>query len=239
MFRKTILLLILFGISYGQSPDRRSGLFSNNRFGNSMGFFMNAGDDQIEFDGFLETETNFGIYGNIWLSQIDFDEDTNIELNTTIGYTTKLNNSAVLGLGYTKYSHIGDKVAEKGYDKDEDDLEEVFLGADAGSVTFAVFYEPDSRITDFLGIVDLNDGPLFDLPLDISLLGFIEKDNYELNITASKIFQNNLSLGYIFSWEKYVYDETNYYYKDGQSYSETYRYGYKGFFNTIYIGFVF
>ena len=64
---------------------------------------------------------------------------------------------------------------------------------------------------------------------------FIEKDNYELNITASKIFQNNLSLGYIFSWEKYVYDETNYYYKDGQSYSKTYRYGYKGFFNTIYI----
>ena len=239
MFRKTILLLILFGISYGQSPDQRSGLFSNNRFGNSMGFFINTGGDQIEFDGFFETETNFGIYGNIWFSQIDFDEDTNIELNTTIGYTTKLNNSAVLGLGYTKYSHIGDKVAEKGYDKDEDDLEEVFLGVDAGSVTFAIFYEPDSKIPDFLGIIDLNDGPLFDLPLDISLLGFIEKDNYELNITASKIFQNNLSLGYIFSWEKYVYDETNYYYKDGQSYSKTYRYGYKGFFNTIYIGFVF
>ena len=59
-----IILLLLLDISYAQSPDIRSGLFSNDRFGNSAGIFMNTGDDQFEFDGFFETETNFGVILN-------------------------------------------------------------------------------------------------------------------------------------------------------------------------------
>ena len=41
MFRKTILLLILFGISYGQSPDQRSGLRKIKM--NAAAFFPTAG----------------------------------------------------------------------------------------------------------------------------------------------------------------------------------------------------
>ena len=92
MFRKTILLLILFGISYGQSPDRRSGLFSNNRFGNSMGFFMNAGDDQIEFDGFWSSSlTDSTLHGKPDIEVLDINQrlsninnifDVDVKLNT-------------------------------------------------------------------------------------------------------------------------------------------------------------
>ncbi len=233
MYRKTILLLILFCISYGQSPDRHSGLFSNERFDTSTGFFINVVDDQIEFDGFFETETDFGIYGNIWLSQIDFDKNTNAELNTTIGYAKKYKNYATLGLGYTKYSHIGDK------DILMVDQAEVFVGADAGPVTFAAFYEPDSRVPDFLGIMDLNYGPFSDFPLDISLLGYMEEENYELNIRVSKIFQNNLLIGYILTWEKYGFGEKINYNKGGQQYGKQIGYESEGFFNIIYLGLLF
>ena len=232
-----IILLLLFqlllDISYAQSPDIRTGLFSSGRFDNSAGIFMNTGDNQFELDGFIETETNFGLYGNIWFSQIDFDEDTNIEMNTTIGYVKKYKNRAKLGMGYTKYSDIGNEVSII------NDQEEVFIGVDTGPITFAVFYELDSMVPDFLGTINLNYGPLSDIPLDISLLGYIEKENYELSTIVSKVFQKNLSIGYILTWEKYGNDETIKYNKEGQEYSKQIEYEFTGFFNTIYIGFVF
>ena len=232
-----IILLLLFqlllDLSYAQSPDIRTGLFSSGRFGNSAGIFMNTGDNQFELDGFIETETNFGLYGNIWFSQIDFDEDTNIEMNTTIGYVKKYKNRAKLGMGYTKYSDIGNEVSII------NDQEEVFIGVDTGPITFAVFYELDSMVPDFLGTINLNYGPLSDIPLDISLLGYIEKENYELSTIVSKVFQKNLSIGYILTWEKYGNDETIKYNKEGQEYSKQIEYEFTGFFNTIYIGFVF
>ena len=237
MFRGMIILLLLLqlllDISYAQSPDIRTGLFSSGRFGNSAGIFMNTGDNQFELDGFIETETNFGLYGNIWFSQIDFDEDTNIEMNTTIGYVKKYKNRAKLGMGYTKYSDIGNEVSII------NDQEEVFIGVDTGPITFAVFYELDSMVPDFLGNINLNYGPLSDIPLDISLLGYIEKENYELSVIVSKVFQKNLSIGYILTWEKYGNDETIKYNKEGQEYSKQIEYEFTGFFNTIYIGFVF
>ena len=233
MFRGMIILLLLLDISYAQSPDIRSGLFSNGRFGNSTGIFMNTGDDQFEFDGFFETETNFGLYGNIWFSQIDFDKDTNIEMNTTIGYAKKYKDLAKLGMGYTKYSYIGDGVSLM------NDQAEIFVGADTGPITFAVFYEPDSMVPDFLGTINLNYGPLSDIPLDISLLGYIEKENYELNIRVSKVVQKYLSIGYILTWEKYGNDKKIKYNIEGQEYSKQIEYESTGFFNIIYIGFVF
>ena len=228
-----LLLQLLLDILYAQSPDIRTGLFSSGRFGNSAGIFMNTGDNQFELDGFIETETNFGLYGNIWFSQIDFDEDTNIEMNTTIGYVKKYKNRAKLGMGYTKYSDIGNEVSII------NDQEEVFIGVDTGPITFAVFYELDSMVPDFLGTINLNYGPLSDIPLDISLLGYIEKENYELSTIVSKVFQKNLSIGYILTWEKYGNDETIKYNKEGQEYSKQIEYEFTGFFNTIYIGFVF
>ena len=233
MFRGMIILLLLLDISYAQSPDIRSGLFSNGRFGNSAGIFMNTGDDQFEFDGFFETETNFGLYGNIWFSQIDFDKDTNIEMNTTIGYAKKYKDLAKLGMGYTKYSYIGDEVSLM------NDQAEIFVGADTGPITFAVFYEPDSMVPDFIGTINLNYGPLSDIPLDISLLGYIEKENYELNIRVSKVVQKYLSIGYILTWEKYGNDKKIKYNIEGQEYSKQIEYESIGFFNIIYIGFVF
>ena len=194
---------------------------------------MNTGDDQFEFDGFFETETNFGLYGNIWFSQIDFDKDTNIEMNTTIGYAKKYKDLAKLGMGYTKYSYIGDEVSLM------NDQAEIFVGADTGPITFAVFYEPDSMVPDFLGTINLNYGPLSDIPLDISLLGYIEKENYELNIRVSKVVQKYLSIGYILTWEKYGNDKKIKYNIEGQEYSKQIEYESTGFFNIIYIGFVF
>ena len=154
-------------------------------------------------------------------------------MNTTIGYVKKYKNRAKLGMGYTKYSDIGNEVSII------NDQEEVFIGVDTGPITFAVFYELDSMVPDFLGTINLNYGPLSDIPLDISLLGYIEKENYELSTIVSKVFQKNLSIGYILTWEKYGNDETIKYNKEGQEYSKQIEYEFTGFFNTIYIGFVF
>ena len=227
-----LLLQLLLDISYTQSPDIRSGLLSNGRFGNSAGIFMNIEDDQFEFDGFFETETNFGLYGNIWFSQIDFDKHTNIEMNTTIGYVKMYKNIAKLGMGYTKYSNIANEVSSM------NDQAEIFIGVDIDPITFAVFYEPDSMITDFLGTVNLNYGPLSNIPLDISLLGYIEKENYEMSIMVSKVFQKNLSIGYVLTLEKYGNNETIKFNKKGQEYSKQIEYEFTGLSNIIYIGFV-
>ena len=89
-------------------------------------------------------------------------------------------------MGYTKYSDIGNEVSII------NDQEEVFIGVDTGPITFAVFYELDSMVPDFLGTINLNYGPLSDIPLDISLLGYIEKENYELSTIVSKVFQYHL-----------------------------------------------
>ena len=94
-------------------------------------------------------------------------------------------------------------------------------------------------VPDFLGTINLNYGPLSDIPLDISLLGYIEKENYELSTIVSKVFQKNLSIGYILTWEKYGNDEIIKYNKEGQEYSKQIEYEFTGFFNIIYMGLVF
>nr|MCS5651948.1 hypothetical protein [Candidatus Neomarinimicrobiota bacterium] len=87
--------------------------------------------------------------------------------------------------------------------------------------------------------INLNYGPLSDIPLDISLLGYIEKENYELNIRVSKVVKKYLSIGYILTWEKYGNDKKIKYNIEGQEYSKQIEYESTGFFNIIYIGFVF
>ena len=55
----------------------------------------------------------------------------------------------------------------------------------------------------------------------------------------AEIFQNNLLIGYILTWEKYGFGEKINYNKGGQQYGKQIGYESEGFFNIIYLGLLF
>ena len=111
MMKRILFFLFISVLAHGQADKQRNGLFSNTRFGKGMGVFVNGGSEQFEIDGYMNADMDFGLFVDLWFSQVDFDQNTNIELNTSLGYALQIKPNTAVGLGYSKFSYLGDEVS--------------------------------------------------------------------------------------------------------------------------------
>ena len=76
--KKYIYLLVLFTFLSGQTKNSGSYFQSDNYV---LGGFMNISDGALDFECLANIQSDYGIYGNIWLSQINYYSNTDILSN--------------------------------------------------------------------------------------------------------------------------------------------------------------
>ena len=228
---KAGLFFLMIAIGSAQSVDQGSNMLQS-KLGTGAGGFINAGTDGLEIDGFFEIQTRNGLFGEVWVNQLDMDAETNTALNTSAGIMREIFPGLILGGGYSNYTEINN-----------DMLHEIFVGASLNFFTGVVFLGIGGELSpNFLGIVDLN--TLFPIiPVDLSLMGIysenFDESGYDLFFRASRTFATGLSLGYTFSRERYEDEEFRTFTKQGHTKTFTVPVPAEGYFNTIYIGFTF
>jgi len=228
---KAGLFFILIAIGSAQSVEKGSNILRS-KLGTGAGGFINVGTDGLEIDGFFEIQTRNGLFGEVWVSQLDMDPEANTALNTSIGIMREISPGLILGGGYSNYTEINNDI-----------LHEMFFGANLNFFTGVVFLDIGNELSpNFLGIADLN-SLFLSIPVDLSLMSIysrnFDENGYDLFIRASRTFSTGLSLGYTFSRERYEDEESRTFTKQGHTKTFTVPIPAEGYFNTIYIGFIF
>ena len=232
MAKLCILIFLLF-FPFLMAEDKRNSIISRSGFGKNIGVFVNGGTEEFEIDGYIDANMDFGLFADIWFSQVDFDQNSDIELNTSLGYLLEITKNFSAGIGYSKFSYLGD---DQSFKNDEG---EFFFGAVIGPATGLIFLDYEFYKFDYMCKIDLNHGPLKKIPIDIFLQGYFEQENFDINISFIKRIKDHFTLGYILSREKYDDIQTRSFVKNGQNYTIDFINNEQGIFHKIYAGLVF
>ena len=224
---KQILILIGFiSIGFCQDPSQNPKL--GKTFGTNTGVFFNAGTDQIDFDAFFKLQSVNGFFGEIWVSELDLDNETTIEVNSTFGWMKEVAPDLTLAGGISNNTELN---GER--------LNEFFIGGNISLFTGLAFFGIDNTPSNFIGIFDLNFGPLKNIPVDLSMMSVSDEAGSDLFFMLKKTTTKGFIAGYTFSRERFESEETRTFTKQGHTKSWTVPVQQDGFFNTIYIGVTF
>ena len=221
---KHLLLLIGFiSIVFCQNPVKY--LMPTKNFGTHGSIFFNAGTNQLDMEGSLEIQSYFGLYGDVWLAQLDMDQETDLVINSSVGWIKQVAPNSILGGGFSNSTN--------------ENLNELFFGGNIGIISLVGFYGLQNTPANFIAMLDLNFGPLKNTPIDISLMSFFEYSDSEHMLSLAKKYKNGIQLGYIFSREKFETEETRTFVNKG--FTKTYKVPIQEdrFFHTVYIGFTY
>tara|TARA_B100001250_G_scaffold294958_1_gene256518 strand:+ start:421 stop:1116 length:696 start_codon:yes stop_codon:yes gene_type:complete len=227
-FSRLVFIFLILGFSQAQ---KNNILNSSSDYG--LGLFSNFGSEGFEIDGYIEANLLNGFFFELGINQIDFDEESSIQLIPSLGFAYQIKNNMSMGLGYSRYTNIEDI---------NDNEDEFFLGSILGPLTSIVSYEINTNFFNYLFILDLNFGPLKSFPISLSSYNYIENDNFDFNFRLEKDLNKNLSIGYIISREKYDYEpDFKFKGKSGNSgkYGKSLVSKDEAFFHTFYLGFLF
>ena len=225
---KIILIILLwFSISFCQTAKQSSGALNPN-IGMSAGAYANAGTDKFELDGFFEIQSINGLYGDLWFSQLDLDSETSLEFTSSLGWMIEIAPDLTLAGGISNNTEL------KG-----GRLNEFFIGGNISLFTGLAFFGINNTLSNFIGIFDLNFGPLINIPVDLSVMSVTENSASDLFFMLKKTTTKGFTAGYTFSRERFESEETRTFTKQGHTKSWTVPVQQDGFFNTIYIGVTF
>ena len=171
------ITLLWFSISFCQTTKQSSGALNPN-IGMSAGTYANAGTDKLEVDGFFEIQFINGLYGDVWFSNLDMDPETSVEFNSSLGWMKEVAPDLILGGGISNNTELN---GEK--------LNEFFVGGNISLFTGVAFLGIDNTPSNFIGIFDLNFGPLKNIPVDLSIMGV--RDNTGSDLFYGKKNNNN------------------------------------------------
>ena len=194
-------------------------------FGTNTGVFFNAGTNRLDLEGFFEIQSSQGLFGEIWVMQLDRDAETAAEVNSTFGWMKEVAPNMILGGGFSNYAN--------------QNLNEIFMGGNIGLLTLIGFFGLEESPTNLLGIFDLNFGPLKNIPVDLSMMSVTENSASDLFFMLKKTTTKGFTAGYTFSRERFESEEKKTFTKQGHTKSWTVPVQQDGFFNTIYIGVTF
>jgi len=225
---KLILTILLWlSISFCQTAKQSSGALNPN-IGMSAGAYANAGTDKMEVDGFFEIQSINGLYGDVWFSQLDLDSETSLEFTSSLGWMKEIAPDLTLAAGISNNTELN---GER--------LNEFFIGGNISLFTGLAFFGINNTPSNFIGIFDLNFGPLKNIPVDLSMMSVTENSASDLFFMLKKTTTKGFTAGYTFSRERFESEETRTFTKQGHTKSWTLPVQQDGFFNTIYIGITF
>ena len=221
------ITLLWLSISFCQTAKQSSGALNPN-IGMSAGAYANAGTDKMEVDGFFEIQSINGLYGDVWFSNLDMDSETFLEFNSSLGWMKKVAPDLTLAGGISNNTELN---GER--------LNEFFIGGNIFLFTGLAFFGINNTPSNFIGIFDLNFGPLKNIPVDLSMMSVSDEAGSDLFFMLKKTTTKGFIAGYTFSRERFESEETRTSTKKGHTISWTVPVQQDGFFNTIYIGVTF
>ena len=221
------ITLLWLSISFCQTAKQSSGALNPN-IGMSAGAYANAGTDKMEVDGFFEIQSINGLYGDVWFSQLDLDSATSLEFTSSLGWMKEIAPDLTLAAGISNNTELN---GER--------LNEFFIGGNISLFTGLAFFGINDTPLNFIGIFDLNFGPLKNFPIDLSIMSVREDSASDLFFMLKKTTTKGFTAGYTFSRERFESEEKKTFTKQGHTKSRTVLVQQDGFFNTIYIGVTF
>jgi len=221
------ITLLWLSISFCQTAKQSSGALNSN-VGMSAGAYANAGTDKMEVDGFFEIQSINGLYGDLWFSQLDLDSETSLEFTSSLGWMKEIAPDLTLAAGISNNTELNGE-----------SLNELFIGGNISLFTGLAFSGINDTPSNFIGIFDLNFGPLKNIPVDLSVMSVTENSASDLFFMLKKTTAKGFTAGYTFSRERFESEETRTFTKQGHTKSWTVPVQQDGFFNTIYIGVTF
>ena len=221
------ITLLWFSISFCQTAKQSSGALNPN-IGMSAGTYANAGTDKLEVDGFFEIQSINGLYGDIWFSNLDMDSETSLEFTSSLGWMIEIAPDLTLAGGISNNTELNGE-----------SLNEFFIGGNISLFTGLAFFGINDTPLNFIGIFDLNFGPLKNFPIDLSIMSVREDSASDLFFMLKKTTAKGFTAGYTFSRERFESEETRTFTKQGHTKSRKVLVQQDGFFNTIYIGVTF
>ena len=221
------ITLLWLSISFCQTAKQSSGALNSN-VGMSAGAYANAGTDKMEVDGFFEIQSINGLYGDLWFSQLDLDSETSLEFTSSLGWMKEIAPDLTLAAGISNNTELNGE-----------SLNELFIGGNISLFTGLAFSGINDTPSNFIGIFDLNFGPLKNIPVDLSVMSVTENSASDLFFMVKKTITKSIISGYTFSRERFESEETRTFTKQGHTKSFTIPVQKDGFFYTIYIGVTF
>ncbi len=221
------ITLLWLSISFCQTAKQSSGALNSN-VGMSAGAYANAGTDKMEVDGFFEIQSINGLYGDLWFSQLDLDSETSLEFTSSLGWMKEIAPDLTLAAGISNNTELNGE-----------SLNELFIGGNISLFTGLAFSGINDTPSNFIGIFDLNFGPLKNIPVDLSVMSVTENSASDLFFMVKKTTAKGFTAGYTFSRERFELEETRTFTKQGHTIIKTVPVQQDGFFNTIYIGVTF
>jgi hypothetical protein len=182
----------------------------------------------MEVDGFFEIQFINGLYGDVWFSNLDMDSETSLELNSSLGWMKEIAPDLTLAGGISNSTELN---GER--------LNEFFIGGNISLFTGLAFFGINDTPSNFIGIFDLNFGPLKNIPVDLSMMSVSDEEGSDIFFMFKKTTTKGFIAGYTFSRERFESEETRTFTKQGHTYSFPVAVQQDGFFNTLYIGVTF
>ena len=190
------ITLLWFSISFCQTTKQSSGALNPN-IGMSAGTYANAGTDKLEVDGFFEIQSINGLYGDVWFSNLDMDLETSLEFTSSLGWMIEIAPDLTLAGGISNNTELN---GER--------LNEFFIGGNISLFTGLAFFGINDTPLNFIGIFDLNFGPLKNFPIDLSIMSVREDSASDLFFMLKKTTTKGFTAGYTFSRERFESEET-------------------------------
>ena len=238
------LIVIVFSFAGAQSLYEKKFVTSKN-LQTEIGSFLNYGSDGFELDGYFNFRLKNGLFGDIWIDQIDLDTTSTFQSYTSLGMMKDLGENRALGFGYansrmqsTQSGGIGSYKAGLNANVY---FHEFLLGGTLNDLTTIIYMDFSNFMNlSFSSTLNFDLSSYFEInEFDISLDGFFYNQGVDLYLRASKSLKSRLTVGTVISRERYESVETKTINKNGTEYQYDETSQASGFFNLFYIGFVF
>ena len=223
--KKYFIFLVHISLLFGQAKTNMS-FFQSDKY--VLGGFINVDADGLDFEFLANVESQFGLYSNIWLSQIDYYSNTDVQSNFSVGYNKKLNRKLSLDLGYSHNHSFGETSSEN---------PEVYFGIDLNNISIWAFAGNDG--TSFESWFKPNIDALSDSNIDLLFYGFFEQDGYDLSVNISSQLTNKIIAGLMMDHENYNRKNEITFTKNDQTKSKIFIDSYSGVSTMLYLGFLF
>ena len=164
----------------------------------NLGGFFNIADDGIDMEVFTNIQNKNGLYGSMWLGQIDYYSNTNLISNFSLGLNKSISNDLSIDVGFGSNITLSNQLKQSN---------EVYLGIDMQGLSIYSYYS-DSIIM-YESWYKPKIDSFYEADLDILFYGSIQDDGYEFSCNISSPLSNGIIGGIIIGYESFK-EETEY-----------------------------
>ena len=164
----------------------------------NLGGFFNIADDGIDMEVFTNIQNKNGLYGSMWLGQIDYYSNTNLISNFSLGLNKSISNDLSIDVGLGSNITLSNQLKQSN---------EVYLGIDMQGLSIYSYYSDSSIMYESWYKPEIDS--FYKADLDILFYGSIQDDGYEFSCNISSPLSNGIIGGIIIGHESFK-EETEY-----------------------------